>query len=77
MQAIVTPRLRWTSLLSLGGLLLAPPALTAQQIERYSVSGDEVAIYNLAGQIRVEAGSGGAVGAELTRGGATRSSSRW
>jgi lia operon protein LiaG len=70
MQPIVTPRIRWTSLLSLGGLLLAPPALRAQQVERYTVSGDDIAIYNLAGQIRVEAGSGGSVGAELTRGGA-------
>ena len=70
MQAIATPELRWTGLLAVGGLLLAPAALPAQQVERYTVSGDEIAIYNLAGQIRVEAGSGGAVGAELTRGGA-------
>src|SRR3954471_67584 len=62
--------------LSLGlvGLLilgLTPNSqLPAQQPERYAVSGHEVAIYNLAGEIRVEAGPGPDVVAEATRGGA-------
>jgi len=42
--------------------------LSAQ--ERYSVPGREVAIYNLAGEVRVEAGPGPDVVAEATRGGA-------
>jgi lia operon protein LiaG len=58
------------SLLSLlAGFFLLLPKLQAQQTERYAVPGDEVAIYNLAGDIRVEAGSGSEVTAELVRGG--------
>jgi lia operon protein LiaG len=68
MQAIVTPRPRWTLLLA--GSFLLPPTLTAQQPERYSISGGEVAIYNLAGEVRVEPGQGSAVITEVTRGGA-------
>jgi lia operon protein LiaG len=68
MQAIVTPLLRWTGV-SILTLPLTITALPAQQAERYSIPGGDVAIYNLAGELRVEAGSG-AVTAELTRGGA-------
>jgi lia operon protein LiaG len=70
MQAIATPRPGLTLLFSLAGVFLLRPNLAAQQPERYSVSGDEVAIYNLAGEIRVEPGPGPAVIAEVTRGGA-------
>lgn len=42
----------------------------AQQPERYSIKGDQVAIYNLAGEVRLEAGNGSAVVAQVTRGGA-------
>ncbi|MGH7538718.1 MAG: DUF4097 family beta strand repeat-containing protein [Gemmatimonadales bacterium] len=42
----------------------------AQTSQRYSLAGDDVAIYNLAGTIRVEGGSGSAVVVEVTRGGA-------
>jgi hypothetical protein len=45
---------------------LLPPALYAQ--ERFSLSGD-VALFNLAGEVVVEAGDGGAVVVEVTRGG--------
>lgn len=38
--------------------------------ERYALDGDRVAIYNLAGQVSVEPGSGSAVAVALTRGGA-------
>ncbi|HEX8906229.1 MAG TPA: hypothetical protein VF771_15375, partial [Longimicrobiaceae bacterium] len=44
-------------------------ARPAQAQERYSLDGDRVAVYNLAGQVRVEPGSGSAVVVELTRGG--------
>jgi lia operon protein LiaG len=69
MQAIAIPQLRWTLLSVLAGIFLLPGRLPAQQVERYSISGDQIAIYNLAGEIRVQPGPGGAVVAEVTRGG--------
>jgi lia operon protein LiaG len=69
MQAIAIPQHRWTVLYALTGLLL-PASLAGQQVERYALAGDEVVIYNLAGEIRVEPGPGPDVIAELTRGGA-------
>ncbi len=55
--------------LALALLTLAPSALAAQQVERYTLEGDEIAIYNLAGALTVEPGTG-SVAVELTRGGA-------
>ncbi|HWB40620.1 MAG TPA: DUF4097 family beta strand repeat-containing protein [Gemmatimonadales bacterium] len=52
-------------------LVLTVPA-AGQQAERYTLSGDDVAIYNLAGTLTVEPGSGG-VSVQLTRGGADAS----
>ena len=54
--------------LALALLTLAPSTLAAQQAERYTLEGDEIAIYNLAGALAVEAGTG-SVAVELTRGG--------
>src|SRR2546430_9212760 len=51
------------------GALLASPSRALPQSERHAVSGDDVAIYNLAGVLRVEAGSGVDVIVEVTRGG--------
>jgi lia operon protein LiaG len=68
MQVTVTPLLRRIGLFILT-LHLSPAALAAQQAERYTIPGGDVAIYNLAGQVRVEPGSG-SVTAEVTRGGA-------
>lgn len=49
---------------------LAPLIFAAQaQTERHVLSGDRVAIYNLAGTVRVEAGRGSDVVIEVTRGG--------
>jgi lia operon protein LiaG len=70
MQAIAIPQLRWTLLSMLSASILFPLHGAAQQPERYAVSGDEVAIYNLAGEVRVESGPGPDVAAEVTRGGA-------
>lgn len=70
MQAIVIPQLRPTVFLSLGGLFLSATAASAQQAERYSISEDEVAVYNLAGEVRLEPGSGGDITVQVTRGGA-------
>src|SRR5213596_70623 len=42
----------------------------AQTPERYSIAGDDVAVYNLVGQLKVEGGTGAAVLVEVTRHGA-------
>ena len=42
----------------------------AQTPERYTVAGDDVAVYNLVGQLKVEGGAGAAVVVEVTRHGA-------
>ena len=42
---------------------------TAQQVERQTLKGDRVAIYDLVGTIRVEGGTGADVTVEITRGG--------
>jgi lia operon protein LiaG len=58
--------------LRLALLAIALPAATgvhAQEGERYSVAGDAVAIYNLAGSIRLEAGTGGNVVVDVSRAG--------
>ena len=46
-----------------------PAALAAQQPERITLDGREVAIYNLVGKLRVEGGTGDRIVAEVTRGG--------
>ncbi len=58
--------MRYLTVLSLA---LVPAALAAQQGERYTMDGDDVAIYNLAGQLDVVAGQG-PVTVQVTRGGA-------
>lgn len=44
-------------------------ALSASAAERYTVAGDHVSVYNLAGKVAVEAGSGSQVEVLVTRGG--------
>ena len=56
------------ALQALALLTLAPSLLAAQQVERYTLQGDDVAIYNLAGALTVEPGTG-SVTVELARGG--------
>src|SRR3972149_5436506 len=58
------------SVATLGALLASPRAAVAQQTGRHTIAGDNVAIYNLVGVMRVEAGLGSDVVVELTRGGA-------
>jgi lia operon protein LiaG len=71
MQALADLIPRWFVLSVLSALsAFSPAALLAQQAERYTITGDEVAIYNLAGEIKVEPGGGPGVTAEVTRGGA-------
>jgi hypothetical protein len=62
---IVPPLLRWTGLAILA-LHLPLALLAAQQVERYTIAGGDVAIYNLTGRIgdgrgkiAIETGSGG------------------
>lgn len=50
------------------GLVTAAAAAGAQT-ERHTISGGRTAIYNLAGKVRVQAGSGSQVVVDLTRGG--------
>jgi hypothetical protein len=50
-------------------LLAVPLSLAAQQPERITLDGREVAIYNLVGKLRVEGGTGDRVIVEVTRGG--------
>ena len=46
-----------------------PEILLAQQSDRYAISGNNVAVYNLAGQVTVERGSGSEVVVEVMVGG--------
>ncbi|HEX9755113.1 MAG TPA: DUF4097 family beta strand repeat-containing protein [Gemmatimonadales bacterium] len=62
-----SPALSTALVLSL--CVLALP-LAGQQVERHPLAGPEVAIYNLAGSVRVEPGTGSDVVVEVTRGGA-------
>ena len=54
--------------LPLAALWVAP--LAAQTVSRHSLRGADVALYDLAGAVQIEAGSGDAVAVEVTRGGA-------
>jgi DUF4097 and DUF4098 domain-containing protein YvlB len=53
--------------LLLAGLLVLPVGLAAQGVERFELTGDRVAVFNLAGSAAVEAGSGSAVVVEVRR----------
>jgi len=55
--------------LSLVAILLVMSVPLAAQTSRYVLKGDSVAVYNLVGELRVEAGPGNDVAVELTRGG--------
>src|SRR5688500_19309753 len=57
------------SLILIGAMLALSTETFAQSPERVSLSGTRAAIYNLAGEIRVERGTGSNIVIELTRGG--------
>lgn len=65
----MTMRLLSTPMLLAAALVTAAPRTTPAQTERKTVSGNAVAIYNLAGKVTIEAGSGSDVVVEITRGG--------
>lgn len=54
-------------------LLVAASSVTAQESRRYTLTGDEVAVYNIAGEVTVSGGSGPAVVVEVTAIGADAS----
>lgn len=58
-------------LIVIAALFAAAPA-AAQQGDRHTLAGDDVALYNLAGVVRIEPGTGSSVVAEVTRLGADR-----
>lgn len=68
MNGIVGRALKGGVLVMAASAIVIQPA-PAQQSERHNLSGRQVAIFNLAGQLTVEGGSGAAVEVELTRGG--------
>lgn len=60
--------MRVSTIVCLISLTLPPAAAGQQQPERYTVAGDEVAVYNLAGSVTIEPGTGAAT-VFVTRGG--------
>lgn len=50
--------------------LCSASAVGAQQTERFTIVGERVAIYNIAGSVRIESGTGSQVVVEVRRGGA-------
>ncbi|MEN8144337.1 MAG: DUF4097 family beta strand repeat-containing protein [Gemmatimonadota bacterium] len=69
MNGIISRVFRGGALVAAASAMAIQPAL-AQQSEQHRLAGNQVAIFNLAGQLTVEGGSGSAVEVELTRGGA-------
>jgi DUF4097 and DUF4098 domain-containing protein YvlB len=59
--------------LILPAVLLMPTMAIGQTPERRTIPGNDVAVYNLAGVMRVEGGTGADVSVEVTRGGADAS----
>jgi len=55
--------------LALGLIVAAAPIAAHGQADHRSLSGDRVAIYNLAGHVRVQAAAGAQVTVDITRGG--------
>ena len=64
------PRGRVTTLAVLACLALVPEATLAQEAETYRLSGETVAVYNLAGEVQLRGGSGSDVVVTVRRGGA-------
>ncbi|HEX7121128.1 MAG TPA: DUF4097 family beta strand repeat-containing protein [Gemmatimonadaceae bacterium] len=62
--------------LAVAGAMSGAGAATVEAQERHTLQGQDIAIYNLAGSIRVEGGSGSEVTVEVTRRGADASQLR-
>jgi lia operon protein LiaG len=63
-------RRRYVAVALSGSMIaLVPHANARAQIERRTLSGDRVAVYNLAGRVQIEGGGGSDVSVEISRGG--------
>src|SRR2546430_6263867 len=56
-------------ILAFSAFVANPGLAVSQQPERHTISGDDIAVYNLVGVARIEGGSGSAVVVELSRSG--------
>ena len=65
--------MRFSKPLLLTSVAIMPAMSAAQTPERRTIPGDDVAVYNIAGVMRVEGGTGSDVSVEITRGGADAS----
>jgi DUF4097 and DUF4098 domain-containing protein YvlB len=65
--------MRFSKALSLSAAMVIPALASGQTPERRTVPGDDIAVYNLAGVMRIEGGTGADVSVEITRGGADAS----
>ena len=65
--------MRFAKSLILSMVATVPTTLIAQTPERRTIPGDDIAVYNIAGVMRVEGGTGSEVSVEVTRGGADAS----
>ena len=63
----------FSSSLAIAALIFVPAVTVAQNPERRTLAGDDVAVYNLAGIMQVVGGTGSDVTVEITRGGADAS----
>ena len=64
---------RHARVISLTAVALLTTTAASAQTERRTLSGERVAVYNIAGRVRVQAGTGSEVAVEITRGGANAS----
>jgi hypothetical protein len=71
MPIVLNPRARDATCLAIALVLFT--TIANAQTERRTLSGERVAVYNLAGRVRVQAGTGSEVAVEITRGGANGS----
>ena len=70
-SSIALPGMR--GMMGAAALLVLPAISAAQTPERRTLSGNDVAVYNIAGIMRVEGGTGSEVAVEVTRGGSDAS----
>ena len=67
-QMIAIPHIRpLAAVVALGAAPFAATTLRAQQGQHYTIPGDDIAIYNLVGKIRVEGGTTGETSVDVTR----------
>jgi len=65
--------MRFAKSLLVSMVITTPATVFGQTPERRTIPGDDVAVYNIAGVLRVEGGTGSEVSVEVTRGGADAS----